>query len=161
MRARLRSGWSDAPRAGLLAALLTLGALAAACAGSAGGPPRWTLERSACAECSMLLSEAEFVAAYRLDGEDHLFDDLGCLLAALDEEPAAERAEVWVNGYESRRWMGAGEATFVHSPGLASPMGSGLAALRDPAAAAALAERTGGRVVAGWDRLLRERRDGT
>lgn len=147
--------------AGLLPALLALGALPAGCTGTAEGPPHWTLERTACAECSMLLSDGAFVAAYRLDGEERLFDDVGCLLAALEEEPAAERAEVWVSDYESHRWMAADAATFVHVPDhLSTPMGSGLAAFHEPAAAAALAQRKGGRVVAGWERLLRERRDG-
>lgn len=133
--------------------------LGAACAPAAESPPRLLLDRSACSACSMLISEPAFAAAYRLDGRERLFDDLGCLLAALAEEADPGRARVWVHDFERHGWLAAEEATFVRAPSLHTPMGGGLVALRDPAAAAALASRAGGRTVAGLTALLSEADD--
>lgn len=135
-------------------------ALVAACAPRAEGPPRLVLDESVCARCSMLISEPAFAAAYRLDGRDRLFDDLGCLLADLAEEAAGGAgARVWVGDFETGAWLAGEEATFVRSPALHTPMGGGLAAVRDRPAAERLAARTGGRMVARFEDLLQESAD--
>lgn len=120
-------------RAGLLLAL----ALLAACRGDApGDPPRMT-GREACARCGMAVSERRFAGGWvGEDGASVLYDDAGELLAALEAKPEAlERA--WVGDLESGAWVRAKDASFVRSPGLATPMGSGVAAFGSAAAAAA------------------------
>lgn len=144
-------------RAAALLAAASL--LLAACARPAEGPPRLVVDRSVCTACSMLVSEPAFAGAYRLDGRERVFDDLGCLVAALAAEEAPGEARVWVHDLDTRRWLPAGAVVYVHSPSLHTPMGSGLAALGDPAAAEELATRTGGRVIPGFAELLEERTD--
>jgi copper chaperone NosL len=135
----------------VLASLLVSG-----CAADPDAPPRLAVDQSVCDGCSMLISEPTFAAAYRIDGRERLFDDLGCLLDALAAEEDGAGARVWVHDLESRDWLDAGEATFVRASALHTPMGSGLAALSDPAVARALAARTGGRTVLGFAELRRE-----
>lgn len=129
-------------------------AAAGACTPAGEAPPRLLVDRSACAHCSMLISEPVFAAAYRADGEERLFDDLGCLLATLGPEHEPAPSQVWVQDFAGGGWLPAERSTFVHSPALQTPMASGWLAFADPAAAERLAARSGGRLAGGWAQLL-------
>jgi nitrous oxide reductase accessory protein NosL len=153
-----------------LATTLTALVGAAACA-VGSGPPDLALDRSVCDGCGMLISDPSFAAAYRVGERTAVFDDVGCLLDALDRaglatgsDPAAEAAgrqpataQVWLLD-EQQRWLPADQAVFVFSPALATPMGGGVQALRDRAEAEALSARVGGSIVDSFDALRAERR---
>lgn len=118
--------------------------LLAACAPKAvDGPPRARFGEDACARCGMIVSDPRFAAGFTdEDGEAVLFDDAGEALAAL--RPRPELAEkLYVNDMEEPGWLPARQAHFVRAEGFATPMGSGVAAFRDPARAAAFAARHG------------------
>ena len=121
-----------------------------------GGPPEVTLDVTACDHCRMLISEAVYAAGYRSPTGDRAFDDIGCLVAHLHEH-SSEMPEVWVHDLEGGSWVRASDASFVRIPDMATPMGSGLVALRDSEAARVLAERRGGELQSSFAALLIDR----
>jgi nitrous oxide reductase accessory protein NosL len=137
---------------------------AAGCGGRASGPPVIELDRTACDTCGMLISEPRFAAGYRVGRHTAVFDDIGCLLRALDGEGLATAtnggasdeptAEVWLLE-ENGSWLTAADAVFVRSTELATPMGGGIQAFGDRAEAERLAARVGGTVVDSFAELRR------
>lgn len=109
--------------------------LAAACRGDRPGDAPRLSGYDACARCGMAVSEARFAAGWVDEkGESVLFDDAGELLTILAAEPS-RAADAWVGDLESGRWIRVAEAVFVRAPGLATPMGTGVAAFASSAAA--------------------------
>ena len=132
------------PFAGLLALVV------AGCVRAPVGPPEIVLDRTACRRCSMLVSEAASAAAALPAGaaEAWVFDDAGCLFAALAEEPGGgEAARVWLQDAEGGGWIDAAGAVLVAVPGGLTPLGSGIVAFRDAAAARRFAAERGGEVL--------------
>jgi copper chaperone NosL len=130
-----------------LFALIIIAALVSACAASAEAPPEIQVDRSACDHCTMLISEARYAAAYRMEGsEPRVFDDIGCLLGALDKETTAP-AHTWFMDANDATWIDGTKAVFVRSDEIRTPMSGGLTAYKDVASAEAAAARFRGSVV--------------
>ena len=130
-----------------IAALFITMAWAVACTARAVTPPAIVMDRSACSKCGMLISERAYAAAVRsTDGHDQVFDDIGCLVAALRQAPA-EGAHYWFHDAATSEWITGADPIFVVSPELRTPMGGGIVAYRDAAAAEREAARVRGRVV--------------
>jgi copper chaperone NosL len=109
--------------------LLVIVTAIAACAPAGGGPPEIRIDHTACAYCSMLISEPAYAAAYRVDGADKAFDDIGCLIAALRQEPDGDAAELWFRDVHDGSWITPAAApTFIRSPSLRTPMAGGTVA---------------------------------
>ena len=119
-------------------------------------PPVIRYGQETCAWCRMLISEEPFAAALVLGDDVEKFDDLGCLVRAWVAHPRPQ-ARVWVHDRGSLAWIDGRTAAYVVSPDRASPMGSGLSAFADAAAARTTAEHAGGRVV-GFDELVLQER---
>lgn len=120
--------------------------IAIGCAVQSDDPPAIALDRTACSLCGMLISEPVYAAAYRARGADaRVFDDIGCLRKAARAESGTLR--FWFHDGGDREWMDGADATFVASSEIRSPMGGGLLAFRDPAAAEGSAARRHGRVI--------------
>ena len=133
--------------------LLTM-VLVGACAGRAFTPPAIVVDRSACSRCGMFVSEVGYAAAIRwADGHDEVFDDIGCLLAKTQQVPDGDR-QYWFHDATRGEWITDARPVFVTSPELKTPMGGGIAAYRDRAAAEAAAARLRGRVVADFAALM-------
>jgi len=115
-------------------------------------PPDIRYGEDVCEECSMIISEPRHAASYVLaDGTVRRFDDIGDMLAY----DAAHHEEVytyWVHDYNTEEWLIAGHASFVLSGGQDSPMGWGMLAFADKAAAEQYAAADGGTLVA-WSDL--------
>ena len=127
---------------------------AGACAGRATAPPAIVMDRSACSRCGMLISEKAYAAAIRFpDGHDQLFDDIGCLVAAVREKPAAG-SHYWFHDAVSEEWLTDVTPVFAVSSQLRTPMGGGIVAYRDPETARHSVEHIGGRVVSDFSQLL-------
>ena len=128
--------------------------LAGACAGRATVPPAIVLDRSACSRCGMLISEKAYAAAIRFpDGHDQVFDDIGCLVAAVREKPAAG-SHYWFHDGVSGEWLTDVAPVFAVSSQLRTPMGGGIVAYGDPVTATHSVEHIGGRVVRDFSQLL-------
>ena len=114
------------PRLFLLAAVL-----AAGCSAKAGGPPDIQVDRTACAHCTMLVSDERFAAAYETPaGEARVFDDIGCMREALKSEAAAASVRFWYHDVKTGEWIRGEEAAFETSARFKTPMGSGIVAYR-------------------------------
>lgn len=124
-------------------------ALVAGCTTGPVGPPEIVIDRTACHRCSMLVSEPAFAAAALPAGAEAawVFDDAACLFAWAAEEPAGGEARVWFQDTLGGGWLETADAVLAVVPGGLTPMGSGVVAFRDGAAARRFAGERGGEVV--------------
>ena len=130
-------------------ALLMVGCAAA----DASGPPEIVYGRDICVECSMIISEARFATAYRLDdGTDKKFDDVGDMVVHLSET-GDRPTDTWVHDYLTEEWIEAGAAYFVPTRSVASPMGHSILSFAHEAEAQAFAADVGGEVI-DWPTVL-------
>lgn len=143
------NGWSaNGFRVGLL-----LGGLAVAGCGRAPNlsPPTIHYGETECDTCRMIVSEERFAAAACVVGEGGVrklaFDDVGCLLEWLQEQPATGQTQCYVHDLESREWVDATRAVFVRSATLQTPMASNLAACASSESAVAVLRRHPGTIL--------------
>jgi copper chaperone NosL len=137
---------------GLLITLM----IAAACGSESAGPPEIVVDRTACSHCTMLVSERRYAAAYEAPGSDaKVFDDIGCLLQAAHKE-SATGLRYWFHDGNDGTWI-EGDPVFVVSPEFRTPMGGGIIAYRDVAAAEQAAGTYHGRVVRSLPELMNEK----
>lgn len=138
-----------------LVALMAAFVVMAACATKGDGPPEIQIDRTACSHCSMLVSEPRYAAAYQVEGfAARVFDDIGCLLGALDKEAKAP-ARIWFKDATDAEWIDGETAIFVRSDEIRTPMSGGITAYRDLAAAEAAAAKHAGSVVRSFAGLRR------
>jgi nitrous oxide reductase accessory protein NosL len=104
--------------------VLVVALVASACsdAASANGPPEINYGRDICIECGMIIGDARFAAAYRLDdGTEKKFDDLGGLIIHGRETNELDSAQVWVSDFDDERLIDAPTAFYVPALGVVSP----------------------------------------
>ena len=119
--------------------LLLLPLLLAGCSRSPeSGPVEIRLDRDVCTRCRMVISEPRFAAEVRGPVEGGgtrvwKFDDIGCAVLWLDEQPWKDdpRVEIWVADQRDGHWIDARRAWYV--PVTHSPMGYNLGAQDTPA----------------------------
>lgn len=127
-----------------------------ACARPSGPrPPDIAYGKDPCAECGMIINDPRFAAAYvTRDGQARLFDDIGDMVVHYRKH-LEDVVAFYVHDYETRAWIDATQAFFVHALSIPSPMGYGLAAFSDRSRAEAFARAHGGE-VRDWTRILQE-----
>jgi len=130
--------------------------LLSACASNTGAdptPPAIHYGEDVCELCNMIVSEADYAAAYVTgDGRGHKFDDIGDMFKSHAKFQEDVRA-FFVHDYQDKHWIRAETAHFVQSDSLITPMLSGLAAFESPEVAAAFATENQGQVLS-FDGLL-------
>ena len=115
------------------------------------------VDRTACSHCGMLISEPLYAAAYQAPGaEARVFDDIECLRQAGRTESGP--LTYWFHDANDKHWIEGAAAVFVASPEIRSPMGGGLIAYRDRAAADRAAEQYKGRVIHSLSDLLSDKK---
>ena len=126
-------------------------ALAGCNKGEELGPPDIHFGQDTCHACGMIIEDDRYAAAVVTQGasgevERQAFDDAGEML---EFKPAAGATSVrrYVRDAATRRWVDSDAATYVKVPDLQTPMGSGIAAYADAAAARAFASQHGGTVL--------------
>ena len=111
-----------------------------ACSGDPGtGPIEVKWDRDACARCNMVLSDRQHSAQVRYTpadgtrGQLKKFDDIGCAVLWLEQQPWRNQAgvEIWVTDHLDGQWIDARTAHYV--TGRLTPMQYGLGAQSDPA----------------------------
>ena len=120
--------------------LLAAGLLSLAGCGDPGtGPGDVKWDRITCERCRMVLSARTYSAqirAFKADGKSslHFFDDIGCALIWLEDQPWREdpRTQIWVTDWRNGAWIDARTAHYL--PGKETPMQYGLGAQSEPAA---------------------------
>ncbi|GBE24623.1 nosL [bacterium BMS3Bbin02] len=111
--------------------------------------------RDVCVQCGMIASEAKFAATYRVDGEDFVFDDIGDLVVhARNAGIELDAEQTWVHDFETEASMVAGDAYFVPTISVATPMGHGVVAFVNADRAKTFADSLGGQVIA-WEALIK------
>ena len=118
------------------------------------GPPDLRLGRDECAECGMLISEDRCSTALLVDAagrnEHRMFDDIGCMLDWEHDHAGETPVLGWfVHDHGTRSWIGGDDAHYLLTDpqSLATPMGSGIVAFADAAAASRKREECGGEVL--------------
>jgi copper chaperone NosL len=125
----------------------------------ATGPEIIRYDRDTCAHCRMHFAARGFAAERRDDrGTLHKYDDIGCMLIAASRGASGE---AWVEDQAGSGFVPLLQATLVAGgKKLGTPMGYGVVAFRDPAAAAEFARAHAARVVTLEDLLHDEARFG-
>jgi len=116
------------------------------------GPPR-IASGSACAHCGMPVEDRRFACERRDPGPRghwHVYDSIECLAAGWDRRVTIRDA--WIADYDQAALHRA-DSLWVVRGRFPSPMGGGLAAFLDRAAAGTVATQTHGEMLR-FDRLL-------
>ena len=96
-----------------------------------GQPARVVWDRDMGEHCGMIISDRRFAAqAIEPNGKAHKFDDIGCMLAWLEDKPFRGTARLWVRDSAGQAWLDARTTRFRH--GVVSPMGYGFIAVDSP-----------------------------
>lgn len=143
--------------------LIIVGLLLAGCGRSVNvdKPPEIVYGQDVCSRCNMIISEEKHAAAYwTVDGDARLFDDAGGMFV-YQQETQEEVASYWVHDLQTGNWLRAKEAYFVYDPSQMTPMGFGLVAMADEAAARALVHGQNGAVVMDFAALTSGLEDGS
>jgi copper chaperone NosL len=116
-------------------------------------PPAIVYGEDVCDRCGMIIADERFAAGVVVEvGTGHyehrIFDDIGDMFAYLHDEGAdLYVVSIFVHDYHSKAWINAEDATFVQAESLQSPMGFGLAAFADKAAAESQALSWAGEIL--------------
>jgi copper chaperone NosL len=136
--------------------------LIAAC--GSPGPRPLAYHTESCAHCQMTLADRRFGGELVLrTGRVIPFDDAGCLLTYLAQEPdvAARAHSVWVADFlPPHALIEAGQAVFLVSDSIRTPMDFRMAALHPGMVADSLRAALGGGLIS-WEEagaLIRNRR---
>jgi copper chaperone NosL len=114
---------------------------------AATGPEPIRFGRDACHRCHMLIAAGGFAAERRgNDGALHKYDDVGCLLLGI-QAAHEETTQAWVEDHEGSGFVPLMEATLVQTDAVATPMGYGIVAFREPTAASRFIAERGGRMT--------------
>jgi copper chaperone NosL len=142
---------SHFPIAGVGVLLAALLAILPSCERQAlTGPPDLRLGRDECAACGMLINEDRCSSALLLRREgvaEHAcFDDIGCMLDYEFDTKGLEVLDRFLHDHPTRRWVNANAAIILYSDPdkVATPMGSGIIAFADRAAAEDAKTKFGG-----------------
>jgi copper chaperone NosL len=112
------------------------------------GPEPIAYGRDVCAQCRMHLSQPGFAGELRdRKGVLSKYDDIGCLLQAMKAQ-RGEMPEAWVEDHRNGELVPLLTATLVRGSTVATPMGYGIVAFAEPAAAQAFVAERRGEIVA-------------
>ncbi len=119
--------------------------------GTTPTPPDIRYGEDACTQCQMIISDPRFAAAYAHEVAPGrftslAFDDIADMVGYAQSHPEHTVAAWYVHDYFSEESIDAATATYVQHRTIAAPMGSGLAAFADAAAARKFANEIGGEV---------------
>jgi nitrous oxide reductase accessory protein NosL len=126
-------------RALLLLTTLLLASLTGCDSDPGSGPVSVKWDRDVCERCRMVLSDRHFAAQIRVPpdvlgkrGKVLRFDDIGCAVLWLDQQPWKDRPgiEIWVNDHRDGAWIDARTAHYVAVKN--TPMEYGLGAQKEP-----------------------------
>lgn len=139
--------------------VLTLVLLLAACSNKPAEPQPADIRygETICAECGMIISQPKYASSFAYAESEGrykslAFDDIGDMITYMRKHPELIPVGVWVHDYETEEWIEAQSAIYVKSDAIRSPMGFGVVAFADPAAAERFAAEING-VVLDWDHL--------
>lgn len=111
----------------------------------------------AISEMGMFVVDPRYtVAALPEEGDWILFDDIGEVFKYRGGRPDQTFRAIWVNDFHDQTWLDAEDAWYLQSPGLHSPMGWGVAAFAEEAAAREFQGEFGGDLMRWSDAANRD-----
>lgn len=115
-------------------------------------PPNVLFGQTECTYCRMIISDERFAAGAVLklaEGvvEKQAYDDIGCLIDFLQESPAVTPLAMYGRDYETRTWIAAETAAYLHSPQVKTPMASELMVCRSQTVAEQYQREFPGQIV--------------
>jgi Cu-processing system permease protein len=123
---------------------------------AATGPEPIAWGRDTCARCRMHLSQPGYAGEMRdRQGTLHKFDDIGCAVGTI-VATHAEVPEAGVEDHDGGGFVPLLAARLVRTEGVQTPMGHGVVAFKDEAAARAFASSHAGGLIA-FEQLLGDR----
>lgn len=115
--------------------------------GPQSGPEPIAYGQDTCASCRMILSRPGFGGELRdRHGALTKYDDIGCLLQAMLAQ-RGEMPEAWVEDHQDGTLVSILTASLVRTASGGTPMGHGIVAFADAAAARSFAAEHGGEMV--------------
>ena len=118
------------------------------------GDPQIRYGKEACTQCGMVISDDRFAAAIReSSSREYHFDDTGCMVVYARQSPPPAGAAYYVRDFAVGGWLDAPSGSYVHSPGIKSPMAYDVAAFSSPSVASEFA-KTSAAVPSSWAQLM-------
>lgn len=115
-------------------------------------PPVILTGQDPCDNCFMIINEIKYSASLKLvNGEEKRFDDIGCMLSYIHKNKDQIKRS-WVYDYVDDEPLNTGEAFFIYSDNIITPMGSGIIALNSKSKASGLNGRNKA-VILSFDEL--------
>ncbi len=91
-------------------------------------PPVILKGQDPCDNCFMIINETKYSASMKLlNGEEKRFDDIGCMLSFMQRNKGQVKKS-WVYDYAGGDPLSTGDAYFIYSDKIITPMGSGIIA---------------------------------
>lgn len=95
-------------------------------------PPEIMFGVDACDECKMIVSEDRYACAIVVEDSEARyqpvsFDDIGCMFDYVSDKDNSKAVALYVVDYNSKQWLDATAAFYLHSSELNTPMASGVA----------------------------------
>lgn len=120
------------------------------------GPAEVHYGEDVCDRCKMIISDERFAAQYATKtGQVKKFDDFGCMAAELGSDGGKDEVGgIYVTDFTTSAWLDARKAHYLKSPGIASPMGYGIAAFGTEAALRADPHHGAGAKSGGFDDIM-------
>jgi copper chaperone NosL len=136
----------------LLSAVLLLILVACARGQTEIKPPEIHYGQDQCDECGMIISDPRFASGFLHEVDEGryeslIFDDIGNMLAHMQNHPGQHIVAWYVHDYTSEEWLDARQAYYVSSHEIHTPMGHGIAAHATQEAAQDMAAKTNGQVL--------------
>lgn len=134
----------------LLVSVCILGA----CSDRAYEPREINQETDVCSICNMSVTSIDFAAQAVLENSDILvFDDLGCLMAYIQQNGDEEIGAAYIRDANSTKWLNVKDAHYVYSKDYWTPMNYGVLAFASAEEAAQYMKEQPGKMVL-YDELL-------
>lgn len=112
---------------GMLAVLLGMLALLAACGGEKYEPQAINEETDVCAICKMAVKDDQFATQIiTKDGQSLKFDDIGCMNTWMRENGTDTIGAAFVRDYNSKQWIRYEKAYYAYDSSYQTPMAYGV-----------------------------------
>lgn len=128
----------------LLAAIIGLTVLLAACGGEKYAPQAINEETDVCVICKMSIKDNQFATQIiTTDGQALKFDDIGCLNAWKVENGTDTVGATFVRDYHTKKWIAYEDAYYAYDASYSTPMAYGVLSFEKEAEAQAYIDEQG------------------
>ncbi|MBO8171192.1 MAG: nitrous oxide reductase accessory protein NosL [Bacillaceae bacterium] len=121
-------------------------------------------ETDKCDVCHMMIHDQRFAAEIiKDDGTAYKYDDIGCLIKHMEEQPELADNTKFIYDYNETGWVNMDEGHYVYNPDVMSPMGYNVFTFSSGGDAQAFVDDNGGTLMTAeeldnhtWERHMTE-----